>query len=98
MRAPSTEDRDTSNYTIAMVIWTFLAVVGTGFLFFYIFESVDSQTGAISHTPAMFVLGMLAGALTTLPLWALFGLGLQLLRNTLKLRADLAESEGGRAP
>lgn len=91
MRAPSSEDRDTANYTIAIVIWTFLMVVGTGFLAMYLFKSVDDQTGTESNSPAIFVLGMIAGALVTLPVWGLYGLALQMLRNTLKLREDLAK-------
>jgi len=94
MRPPSAEDRDTGNYTIAIVIWTAVVVFAGGFLFYNLIDMTDPQSGLAGPSGWMFILGLLAGALVTLPVWAIYGLVKQHLRNTLKLREDLAKQAG----
>jgi len=98
MRPPSAEDRDTGNYTIAIVIWTAVVVFAGGFIVSNSFTTVDAETGEETVSALLFILGMLAGALATLPVWALYGLVKQHLRNTLKLREDLAKQAGATDP
>jgi hypothetical protein len=83
--APTAEDRQTARFTFALWIWTLVAAFITAEAAAKLFAHDD---GALNGWA--FIWGLLAGALSVLPFWAVFGVGRQVLRNTVKLRTELA--------
>jgi len=84
MRKPSHEDKSTTPYAAALWMWTALVTIGTGMAFANAFgEGPDFNFGWL-------VWGLLAGAFSTTPIWALYGLGTHILGNVIKVREDLA--------
>ena len=84
MQKPTEIEQSTDTYKFALWTWTLLISALTGIALGYAF----GEEGAISGW--WVVWGVLAGALSTLPLWALYGLGKRILHNLVKLRTDLA--------
>lgn len=87
IETPSELDKSTGPYKLALWIWTILASVITGIAFGYAFGEGTTFAGW------WVAWGVIAGALSTVPFWALYGLGGLILRNVNKLRSDLAAAE-----
>ena len=86
-KTPSEAEKSTGTYAFALWIWTVLAAIGVGLVSGYRFGNGEEIDGW------WFLWGAIAGALSTIPFWALYGLGGQTLRNLTALRRDIAASK-----
>lgn len=73
--APTAEDRQTARFTFALWTWTLVAA----------FIAAEAAAKLFAHEDGAlngwaFIWGLLAGALSVLPFWAVFGVGRQVLR------------------
>ena len=84
MQKPTYVEQSTGTYLTALWIWTVLASALSGIAFGHAFRDGGTFSGW------WVVWGAIAGALSTLPFWALYGLGRRILRNLIRLRTDLA--------
>jgi|GEM_PF-3709106 len=89
MHKPTDEDASTSAFAAALWIWTIVIAIGTAITFGNAFARQSAYSGSSFNAGAAFG-GLLVGAFSTIPFWALFSLAKHVLRNIIKLRTDLA--------
>ena len=68
--------------------WTIIVVLATGIWAALIFGTIDPDSGQAELNGAAFLGGLVGGAFSTLPLWALFGLGAYVARKHRAARAE----------
>jgi hypothetical protein len=83
---PTADDRSTTPYAVVLGLYTLVVAVGFGVWFGNVFEDPD----AVGFNVMAFMGGLLVGAFSTIPFWALFALGGHILRNVIKLREAVA--------
>ena len=79
-------------YAGVLWVWTVVVIVASGVLASFAYSTVDYVTGATQPNGTALLGGMIGGAFSTLPLWALFGLGAHLARRSHEARAEARNS------
>lgn len=98
LRMPSEADRSTSVYAAAMWIWTAVAILATAIIAGTGWPNYDGYNGISDMHWGAFFGGLVLGAFSTVPLWALYGLGKHIHRNVITLRTELAQQASQVAP
>jgi len=96
-REPSSLDRDSTGYTSLLVVWTITVTVGMAVVFGNLFAT-EMADGAHVFSWGAAVGGAIFGLFSSIPFWVLLGFAKLLLRNVLKLRADIAQAKSSPTP
>src|SRR6188474_3337679 len=72
--------RSITYYAGLLWVWTALVSLGSAVWFWMSTSAVDYESGENTHSDIFFLIGLVLGAVSTLPFWAVFGLGAHLAR------------------
>jgi len=76
-------------YTGLLWLWTVVSALGTGLILGNLFASQVPFSDEAEFNSGAFVGGVIGGAISAIPVWALFGIGTRLLSNSAAIRAEL---------
>jgi len=93
---PSQIETSLSGIAGALWLWTALVSIATGIAFGNIFATEHAYSDA-EFSGGAFVAGLVAGAVSTVPLWALYNLGAKIQANLVAFRSQLADVEAARS-